>query len=156
VALKRAGSVYRGDGLNLSLAGRWRVGVLIERGTDSFEIPLQIATSCATRAIPGDPVIYVVTFVSGTAQGYVDPGRAGFNEVHVTFFDASGNELPVPALPTIRGSTGGRLLPLVARRLGAGHFVADAQLITGTWRFDFSADPKGIALRGCFSDTVRP
>jgi len=155
LVLARAGSVYRSDGLNLSIAGRWRVGVLIERGTNSLEIPLQIATACVTRAIPGDPVIYVVTIGSGTAQGYVDPGRAGFNEVHVTFFDASGNEQPVPALPAIRGSTGDRLLPLVARRLGAGHFVADAQLTAGVWRFDFSADAKGVALRGCYSDTVR-
>jgi hypothetical protein len=154
--LTRAGDVYRGNGLNLSLAGRWRVGVLIERGTNALEIPLQIATTCVTRAIPGDPVIYVVTLASGTAQGYVDPGKAGFDEVHVTFFDASGNELPVPALPTIRGSSGDRLAPLVARRLGEGHFVADAQLTAGVWRFDFSGTAKGIALGGCFSDTVRP
>jgi copper transport protein len=155
LVLARARSVYRGEGLNLSLAGRWRVGVLIERGTNTLEIPLQIATACVTRAIPGDPVIYVVTLTSGMAQGYLDPGRAGFNEVHVTFFDASGNELAVPALPTIRGSSGERLLPLVSRRLGSGHFVADAQLTAGVWRFDFSADAKGVALRGCFSDTVR-
>lgn len=156
LVLKRTGSVYRGDGLNLSLAGRWRVGVLIERGTDSIEIPLQIATPCVTRAIPGDPVIYVVTLSSGTAQGYVDQGRAGFNEVHVTFFDAAGNELPVSALPTMRGSSGDKLLPLVSRRLGAGHFVADAQLTAGVWRFDFSAEAGATALRGCYSDTVRP
>jgi copper transport protein len=154
--LKPAGSVYRGEGLTLSLTGRWRVGVLIERGTDSIEVPLQIATTCVTRVIPGDPVIYVVTLASGTAQGYVDPGRAGFNEVHVTFFDVAGNELPVSALPTMRGSSGDRLLPLTARRLGAGHFVADAQLTAGVWRFDFSAEAGGSALRGCYSDTVRP
>ncbi len=157
LALKRAGSVYRATGLNLSLVGRWRVGALIVRGTDSLEVELRVATRCVTTSIPGDPVIYVVQLgAAGTAQGYVDPGKPGFNEVHVTFFGPDGNELPAPAAPTMRGSRGDTLMTLTARRLGAGHFVADAQLTAGTWRFDFAgADAKGNALRGCFSDTVR-
>jgi copper transport protein len=158
LVLKRAGSVYRASGLNLSLAGRWRVGALIVRGTDSFEVELRVATRCVTTATPGgDFVIYDIPLGAlGKAQGYVDPGRAGQNEVHVTFFGPDGNELPAPGAIAMRASSGDRLVPLTARRLSPGHFVADAQLTAGAWRFDFAGtDAKGNALRGCFSDTVR-
>lgn len=157
LALERTGESYRASGLNLSLAGHWRVGALIVRGTDSLEVELRVATRCVTTATPGDPVIYIVQLgAAGTAQGYVDPGKPGFNEVHATFFGPDGNELSVPGLPTMRASKGDTLMSLIARRLSEGHFVADAQLTAGIWRFDFAgADAKGDALRGCFSDTVR-
>ena len=156
--LTRAGDVYRADGLTLSLAGRWQVSVLIERGTASLEIPLELATRCVQSPIGGTPTIYVVTLAGGdVAQGYVDPERAGKTEVHLTFFDAKGNELPVPGTLTWRGSSGDRLVPLVPRRLSAGHFVAGATLAAGPWRFDFAATGKdGSALRGCFTETLQP
>jgi copper transport protein len=155
--LVRAGGLYRATGLNLSLAGRWRVGALIVRGTDSFEVELRIATRCLTTAIPGDPVLYDIALgESGKAQGYVDPGKPGFNQVHITFFGPDGNELSVPGSPAMRASRGDALLQLTLRRLSAGHFVADSGLTAGSWRFDFAAtDAKGNALRACFSDTVR-
>ena len=158
LALARDGDVYRGQGLTLSLAGRWRVVVLIERGTRSLEVELQLATRCDTRAIGGTPTIYIVDITGGgTAQGYVDPQRAGATEVHITFFDTAGKELPVQGSVTMRGSSGDRLIELVARKLSPGHFVADSTLAPGTWRFDFSATSMGgLALRGCFAETLRP
>lgn len=157
LTLKRDGDVYTGSGLTLSPAGRYNISVLIERGTASQEIALQLATRCLTTVTPGDPPLYDIAFgAAGKAQGYVDPRRAGPNEVHVTFFTPSGDEQPISGTVTMRGSSGDRSQTFVVRRLGPGHFVADADLAAGVWRFDFSAvGDKGAALRGCFTDTVR-
>ncbi len=46
--------------------------------------------------MPGLPTIYTVHLSAGrTVEIYADPGTAGPNEIHATFFDASGSELPV-------------------------------------------------------------
>jgi hypothetical protein len=158
LALTRSRDVYRADGLALSLTGRWSVAVLVERGTDSLEVQLRLGTRCVQTSIPGSPVIYVVALSGGNvAQGYLDPERAGKTEVHVTFFDAAGEELPVSGATTMRGSSGDTVRSLVPRKLGAGHFVADTTLAAGDWRFDFAAEAVGgAALRGCFTETVRP
>ncbi len=154
--LKRDGDVYKGTGLSLSLAGRYSVAVLIERGTASQEINLPLATRCITTAVPGPPTIYTVQLGGGaTAQGYVRPVSAGLSEVHVTFFAASGNEQPVDGGLTLRGSSADRSLQLTSRKLSAGHFVADGPLASGLWRFDFSANAGGRSLRGCFTETIR-
>jgi copper transport protein len=157
VKLVRAGDVYRAEGLALSLAGRWSVAVLIERGTSSLEVRLRLGTRCIQTSIPGSPVIYVVALSGGdVAQGYLDPERAGKTEVHVTFFDVAGRELSVPGDTAIRASSGDVLQELQARRLGPGHFVADTTLAAGDWRFDFAATARaGQQLRGCFTETVR-
>ncbi len=154
--LRRDGDAYTATGLPLSIAGRYRVTVLIQRGGDSQEIALEIATRCVTTAVPGPPTIYTVDLGAGaTVQGYVRPGDAGPNEVHVTFFAASGNEQPVDRGLTLRGSSGSRTLDLTSRKLSAGHFVADGDLEEGLWRFDFSATVSGASLRGCFTETIR-
>jgi len=157
LVLARKGDVYQAQGLAMSLAGRWKVSVLVERGTSSLEIPLEIATPCVQTPIAGTPTIWVVDLGGGNvAQGYVDPERAGKTEVHVTFFDSKGNELPVAGAVTWHGSSGETLVNLIARRLSAGHFVADTTLAAGPWRFDFSAAGKaGQNLRGCFTETLR-
>ncbi|MFY9586055.1 MAG: hypothetical protein WAT66_01225, partial [Actinomycetota bacterium] len=153
--LKRDGDMYKATGLQLSLAGRYSVSVLIEKGTASQEIALDLATRCITTAVPGPPTIYTVQLGAGlTAQGYIRPVRAGVSEVHVTFFAASGNEQPVAGGLVLRGSSEDRSLTLTSRKLSAGHFVADADLASGLWRFDFSANAAGRSLGGCFTETV--
>ena len=155
--LARKGSVYEAQGFALSLSGRWSLSVLVERGTASLEIPLSFGTRCVQTPIAGTPTIWVVDLGGGVvAQGYVDPEKAGKTEVHITFFDAKGNELPVPSSPSWEGSSGSTLVNLVARRLSAGHFVADTTLAAGIWRFDFAGVAKdGSNLRGCFTETLR-
>jgi copper transport protein len=157
VLARQGNGSYTGQGSNLSLVGRWRVTTVIERGAGSVEVPLMVATPCVTRAqpAPGQPTIYVIDIPGvGTAQGYVDPGRAGLNEVHVTFFDPSGNELPVAGPVTMRASLGDRLTTFAVRRFGVGHFIADGTLKAATWRFDFAAVNRTRTLRGCFNDAV--
>ncbi|MEX2556355.1 MAG: copper resistance protein CopC [Actinomycetota bacterium] len=153
--------VYAGNGSNLSLDGPWTVTVIIQQPTDSFEILIELETRCRAEALPvsGGPTLYNIRLPAGSAQLYVDPGTAGLNEVHVTFFDAAGQELPVAALPTIFGTHGGERIEFEVRRFGSGHFVADATLDAGGWRFEFVQvfDGGGSvqAVRGCFEETIR-
>ena len=157
--LTRTGrGVYRGEGSNLSLDGSWIVTVLVQKATDSAEVELALETRCRTQAVPvtGGPTLYNVTLSAGSAQMYVDPGIAGPNEVHVTFFNAAGNELPVTTLPTMTGNREGSITRLDVRRFGPGHFVADATLEAGRWRFAFAGTvAEGQQVRGCFQEQIR-
>jgi len=155
------GGVYEAAGGNLSLDGRWQITALIQQETDSAEIRLQTATRCRARAFPidGGPTLYDIEYGSGrVAQGYVDPGTEGFNEVHITFFDAEGKEMQIPSEAGVGATerSGGRVEDLVVRRFSPGHFVGDAQLEPGTWRFDVRArteDDERIRL--CFEEVIQ-
>lgn len=150
--------VYAGSGANMGLDGRWRITVLVQQATDSTEIALETATRCRTSPIPvaGGPTLYDVSLANGrTAQGYVDPGETGFNEVHITFFDDEGNELDVTEEPAITAlARGGEPVNLVVRRFGPGHFIGDAQLDPGAYRFDVALRTGDEQIRTCFEETI--
>jgi copper transport protein len=146
---------FSAHGSNMSLAGRWEVTVILQRGAGSTEIPLVLGTSCGARSIGGDPAIYSVDLPSGSVQGYLDPGAAGQNEVHVTYFDDAGTELEVEDDTAITASRGPDSMDLEPRRLGPGHFVAGAELEAGRWRFDFTAAATdGSPLSACFEQGI--
>lgn len=129
---------YAATGANLSLAGTWTVTAVVTHGGTTVEIPLKVATRPSpsptvdvVRA-SGLPTIYTAHLEQGlSAQIYLDPERAGQDEVHVTFFDAKGAELPVrtAAMSVQQGSNAPRAL--TARILEPGHFVADTRLQAG-------------------------
>jgi hypothetical protein len=80
----------------------------------------------------GLPTIYTVQVgAAGSAQVYLDPGRGGPDQLHVTFFDAAGNARPVDEV-TVAAFTsdgGGRLL--TPKLLEPGHFVASIEASPG-------------------------
>lgn len=153
---------YTATASNLSLDGRWRVIALVQRGGSSVQVTLEVATRCRTTAAPGgpgQPTLYASEVPGGlSVQMYVDPGRAGLNEVHATFFDRTGTELDVSGTPTITATRAGRApTRFEVRRFGAGHFVADARLEVADWRFNVAgASDDGQALRACFEQTIAP
>lgn len=65
------------------------------------------------------------------------------SQIHVTFFDPSGSELPVEDL-RIRAASDGRSDPLRSIRFGAGHFVIPIDLASGRWLFTIG----GSAVQG--------
>ena len=158
--LERRGNAWTATAANLSIQGLWNVTVVTQGATTSSEVPLEIATHCVTDAVPGPNglILYTQTLSGGNSDSmYLDPGRVGHNEIHFTFFDPKGNELPVPDEPTItawRPGTNARGLAL--RRFSAGHFIASARLGRGKWRFEADAVPKGTTqpLRACFEQTI--
>jgi copper transport protein len=143
---RSADGTYRGVGSNLSLEGKWNVVVVVERGVNSVEVPLTFAVRSQPQRVrtieaPGQPTLYAVDLPGGRVlDAYLDPGRAGFNEVHATYIDAGGRELPVPQLATMtvsRPGTAPSALPV--RRFGPGHFIGDATLGSGEWQLEIVA-----------------
>jgi copper transport protein len=141
---------FRAAGSNLSLEGKWNVVVVVERAVNSVEVPLTFAVRgrplrVRTIEAPGQPTLYAVDLPGGRVLDvYLDPGRAGFNEVHATFIDAAGGELPIPQLATMTVSRSGTApIALPVRRFGPGHFIGDATLRSGQWMLDVVATTAG-------------
>jgi copper transport protein len=134
-----APGVFSATGSNLSLVGAWQVTALVVNGTASVEVPFELITRTApatidVNAVAGLPTIYTIHLSAGRSiQVYLDPGTAGPNEVHTTFFDAAGNELPVQTVVMVLGPSGGPAMALDPRQLEPGHFVADTTLSAGTY-----------------------
>ncbi len=140
---RAADGSYQGQGTNMSLDGPWLVTAVIERQSTAVEVPLAVTARTPPRAVrilqtPGQPTLYNIDLPGGRVlDAYLDPGKPGFNELHVTFIDAAGGELPVPRFPEIVAAQSGTApVSLPVRRFGPGHFIADAKLPKGDWRFD--------------------
>jgi copper transport protein len=159
VELQPAGEgVYEATSDALSVEGRWEVLVLVQEAADAVQVPLTIATPCRAESMTmhGAPTIHTIELASGaTAQGYVDPGTAGPNQVHVTFFDAGGSELAAESIELVAWRPGVDPDDLEVDRLTMGHFVANQELDEGRWRVEFDAELGGEEnARGCFEETI--
>ena len=122
--------VFSATGGNLSIDGTWQIVALVAHGTSSVEVPLAVVAQATppevdVNRVAGIPTMYIVHLTAGrTVQVYLDPDRPGQNDVHVTFFDASGSELPATdiGLSVTSGTTDPRRLTV--RTLEPGHVVA--------------------------------
>ncbi len=145
---------YAGSGANLSIAGPWNISALVERGLQSVEVPLQVTIAAPPQPIdvsrvPGEPTLYTVHLAGGdTVQVYLDPGTAGHNDFHITFFDQQGNGLAVTNMAATVASRGGAPQPLLLRFLGPGHRVASLDVGAVPQTFTITATaPDGTSLR---------
>lgn len=144
-----APGVYSATGANLSIDGSWRVTAQIGGGDRAVEVALSVSTRTAQPSIdinkvPGLPTIYTVHLPgNNSVQVYLDPGTPGANELHVTFFDPAGNELPVPSVQLGIAPSGQPPAALTPRELEPGHFVADTQLKAGSYRVSIAGTPPG-------------
>ena len=160
--LHKAGpGTWRGEGTVLAFAGSWRITAVVEQASGAVTVPLAVRVPSPPQRVsavrtPGLPTIYTIATGDGKqVQAYVDPGRAGANEVHVTFLDAAGAELPTSDPVVTARSAGHAAAPLTVRRLGPGHFVSDATLQAGAWSFSFRATAEGGAvIAGSFSEKI--
>jgi copper transport protein len=160
--LEHKGDVWTADGTQLSLNGTWEVDVLVESIATSVEIPLEVRTRRPPQDIEvseqeGQPTLYTIQLGGGnTVQTYVDPGKAGPNNVHVTFFDSAGAEFPVEGLTVTATSQSGDVVELETRKFSAGHYVSSAELDAGRWEFDFSGRSDAGAVSPYFTHTIEP
>ena len=128
---------------NLSIDGIYRVTATVTVPGGAVDVPLLVATTVPEQPVdvlvsPDLPTIYTVGLGEhGSAQVYLDPGRAGQNELHVTFFDATGlAPLPVPSVTFAAiDRRGGSFLP-TSRQLDVGHFVATIDAGSGDLAVD--------------------
>jgi copper transport protein len=152
--------LFARSGANLSINGTWTVVVALQESSGGVEIPFTFTPPRPTEQVvvapqgPGIPTLYTLHLAGGlSVQTYLDPGRPGFNEFHVTFIGADGQELPMTAL-TVAATPGG---PLPVRRLDqVGHFVADLSgAAAGPHRFDVAGTTAtGDSLQGMITIPV--
>lgn len=134
--------VYEANAPDLSNAGRYRTIVLVQDGGTSYEVPLEFSTkrtdfTVRTSETEGQPTLYTVVNPEGQQlQLYADPDAPGRSELHLTFYDASGRELPVDSTVAIAAYEDESGTNLATRRFGPGHFVADVTLEEGDYLFD--------------------
>jgi len=148
LARQRDGS-YQGQGANLALDGRWTVTVLVARGVNSVEVPLQITTRAPPQTITksvqaGLPTIYTIHVAAGrSVQVYVDPGHPGvLNEFHHTYLAPDGSELQIDQASIAATAPGqSTAKTLTTRKLDPmGHFVSDLPSgPPGRYQFDIDA-----------------
>jgi copper transport protein len=157
------GGRYSAKGGNLSLDGIWNVSATIAGPNGSVEVPLVLATRVAAQAMdvnasPGVPTIYTVHLPGqNTVQVYLDPGGLGSSELHVTFFDPAGNELPIPSATLALVPSGGAALITVPRLLEPGHFVAEVTLQAGSLAVDVIGQPTvGDQLHAHLEIPIKP
>jgi nitrogen fixation protein FixH len=160
--LKRsAPGVWSAQGANLSIDGTWSVTVQIQEATGAVEVPMKVRTRLPPEQItvsnvPGQPTLYTIAVPGGgTLQTYVDPGKAGINQVHFTFFKADGSEQPITSATATSVSPSQREAPLPLTRFDPGHFIANTTLIDGRWTFKVKAvTTDGRPISAYFSHTI--
>jgi copper transport protein len=151
---------YHAEGANVSIGGPWQVTALVQQATDSTEVPLELATVCSALRIegakPNQPTVSVAdTPDGGSVEGYLIHLGGPRYEVHFTFIGPDSKEVPVEGLPTITAwRPGSRAMTLEPIPLTSGHFLAEASLDAGGWRFDGSARSKRGSSSGCFEEEV--
>lgn len=133
---------FSASGANLSIDGIWQITATITTGGGAVDVPLLAATMIAAEPVqklvsPGLPTIYTSQLGdAGSAQVYLDPGGPGQNELHVTFFDPAGTELPTQsATIAIFPAAGDAVVPS-PRLLEPGHFVATIDAVPGDLTVD--------------------
>src|SRR5207253_10104641 len=104
----------------------------------------------------GQPDLYTVSLAGGRSlQSYIDPGKAGKNVVHFTFFESSGNEQPITSARATALTPSGTTETLSLIRFDAGHFAANTDLVPGEWRFQIQATlPGGQVLSPYFTQRI--
>jgi copper transport protein len=154
--------VWMGQGTVLSMDGRWNVTVLVQETASAVTVPLQVQTRLPPQQVQvlpgknGQPTIYTITLSGGASvQTYVDPGIAGKNVVHFTFFRASGDEQPIASASALATPPSGATADLLLIRFDAGHFVANTTLTSGRWRFQIAATtPDGTTYSAYFEPSI--
>jgi hypothetical protein len=154
--------MWMGEGTVLSMDGRWDVTVLVQQTAGAVTIPLQVQTRLPPQQIQvlpgksGQPTIYTITLAGGASvQTYIDPGTAGKNVVHFTFFKATGDEQPIASASALATPPTGATADLPLIRFDAGHFVANTTLTAGSWRFQVAATtPDGTTYSAYFDQSI--
>jgi hypothetical protein len=105
---------------------------------------------------PGQPDLYTITLPTGRLQAYLDPGRAGANTVHFTFFTATGSEQRIDQAHARMTTPAGASHRLGLLVISPGHFAANTSLEPGRSTFTIDATPdRGAPVTASFSQQIK-
>jgi copper transport protein len=158
--LVRDGERWQATGTQLSLEGVWGITVKVQTSSAGTEIPLTLITpvdqTVSVATAVGQPDLYTITLPGDRQiQAYNDPGAPGPNQLHLTAFDATGNELPLEGVDMIVIEPDGSATSLQPRRFSPGHFVADVTLSSGDRTFFLRATARdGTVLVASFEQSI--
>jgi copper transport protein len=154
--------LWQARGSQLSIDGRWAITALVEAPGTAVTVPLELRTRTADARVtvsraPGQPDLYTITLPDGgRLQAYVDPGRAGANTVHFTFFTPAGAEQPIDQAHARMTTPSGASRPLEVLVISAGHFAANTSLEPGRTTFTIDATPdRGAPMTASFSQQIK-
>jgi putative copper export protein len=149
VVLRRDASAWTASSTALSIAGTWEGAMTIEGTDGSVRVPLKITIEAAPQRVsvtPGTgdlPDLTTIELGDGrSVQAYLDPEEPGDSQVHLTAFDAAGQELPLAGASISATAPAGGREELDITRLSPGHFVAPVRLAPGVWTFGFEANAR--------------
>jgi copper transport protein len=154
--------LWRASGSQLSIDGHWTIAALVQSRGAAVTVPLELHTRAAEPRVtvsraPGQPDLYTITLpTGGRLQAYLDPGRAGANTVHFTFFTAAGSEQPIDQARARMTTPSGAARPLELLVISAGHFAANTSLQPGRTTFTIDATPdRGAPITASFSQQLK-
>jgi hypothetical protein len=159
---RAAAGTWTGSGTQLSIDGLWNIDVVVQEPTASTDVQLHLRTrlppeDITSQSAPGQPTIYTIALGGSlTLQTYVDPGKAGPNTVHYTFFDGQNGQ-PISEATARAESPSGAQIDTKLIRFDPGHFGANVTLAAGRWTFFIDATTtSGRRLSAYFPETIRP
>jgi copper transport protein len=158
--LRNAGDAWQADGSQLALSGPWRITVVAQGSGVAEEVPLEVRPrldqAITVSRAPGQPDITTIDLPGGARfQLFLDPQAPGPSQLHLTAFDAGGQEMPLAHAALTGQGPGGAPVRLPAKRFTPGHFIADVDLIPGDWTFDVHATTEtGDTLLASFTQTI--
>jgi copper transport protein len=141
-----ADGAFTGAGSNLSLAGAWTVTALVAEASSSVEVPLTViaappSAGVDVNRVSGQPTLYSVHLAGGSqAQLYLDPLAPGSAVMHITYFDATGRELPVTNVSVTAAQGDGPSRTLTVSPIEPGHVTAHVDTTASA--------PIGVAVAG--------
>ncbi len=137
---RAADGSHAGAGPNLSFAGRWRIGVRIERGGDSVEVPLEVETREPPQFVsvlrpPGQPPAYTVAIEQiAHVRFETASDRPGMTELSVTCLSSIGEVMPIEQM-VVTSRTGDWAQHLPLKRKNRNQFVTTVELQPGPNQF---------------------
>jgi hypothetical protein len=82
--------------------------------------------------VAGQPTLYSVHLAGGNqAQLYLDPLQGAIADLHITYFDAAGKELPVTNIKVDAARAGSAPTTLAMSPIEPGHATAKLSTTTG-------------------------
>ncbi len=136
LALAPSGNgLYAGGGAHLSFAGRWRIGVLVERRGNSVEVPLEVETReppqlVSVLSVPGELPVYTVEVSKiGFVQFALDSDRPGPASLRIACLNIIPETLPIDHIVVTTGTKTVRQWPVT--RQDRNYFVAKLDLQPG-------------------------